>query len=232
MSVETCLFQNISRLIVRNAEAEWMEGVNVNKVVSCEIEKIFNSFNELYFDNSLSLPLIKYGNNFYGALNQNAVTKNGSSYSHEMTLPVEMLNKTIDEIAACVLHNMIHEYDYVYEKKMASRGDTYHNQKFKLFAEKCGLSCEYTDKNGWITHTNDSFRQQCVELGFKKEWSKRYTFKSGKKDSSTVKYIDKASGESVRATKPNHILFCFDDRPEIAAEIEKKYGKKRMIKCE
>ena len=210
-----------------------MEVTNVNKVVSCEIEKIFNSFNKLYFDNALFLPLIKYGNNTYGALNQNAVTKNGSSYSHEMTLPIEMLNKSIDEIAACVLHNMIHEYDYVYAKKMTSRGDTYHNQKFKAFAEKCGLSCEYTGaKNGWITHTNDAFKQQCINLGFKKEWSKRYTFKSGKKDSSAVKYIDKASGESVRATKPNHILFCFDDCPEIAAEIEKKYGKKRMVKCE
>lgn len=81
----------------------------MNKVVSCEIEKIFNAFNNLYFSNALSLPLITYGNNSYGSLNKNAVTKNGASYSHEMTLPIEILNKNIDEIAACVLHNMIHE---------------------------------------------------------------------------------------------------------------------------
>lgn len=202
----------------------------MNKVVSCEIEKIFNAFNKLYFNNSLSLPLIKYGNNSYGALNKNAVTKNGSSYSHEMALPIEILNKNIDEIAACVLHNMIHEYDYVYDKKMTSRGDTYHNQKFKEFAEKCGLKCEYAgSKNGWTTHTNDMFKSKCAELGFEKKWSKRYTYNSGKKDSSTVKYIDIVSNESVRGTKPNHILFCFDDCPELAIEIEKKYGKKRMV---
>lgn len=205
----------------------------MNKVVSCEIEKIFNSFNRLYFNNALSLPLITYGNNSYGALNKNAVTKNGSFYSHEMTLPIEILNKNIDEIAACVLHNMIHEYDFIYEKKMSSRGGTYHNKKFKEFAEKCGLQCiNAGEKNGWTTHTNNTFKDKCEKLGFEKKWSKRYTFKSGKRDSSTVKYIDEESKESVRGTKSNHILFCFDDCPEIAEEIEKKYGKKRMIKCE
>lgn len=203
----------------------------MNKTVSNEIGKIFNVFNKLYFNNLLSLPLVTYGNNSYGALNKNAVIKNGSSYSHELVLPIEILNKDIDEIAACVLHNMIHEYDYIYEKKMASRGNTYHNKRFKEFAEKCGLKCECDDKNGWKTYTNKEFKDKCIELGFKKSWSKRYTIAAPVRASSTVKYIDKDSNESVRGTKPNHILFCFDDCPEIAVEIEEKYGKKRMIVC-
>ena len=204
----------------------------MNKTVSCEIEKIFNSFNQLYFNNSLSMPLITYGNNFYGALNKNAVTKNGSLYSHELTLQIKMLNEDIYEIAACVLHNMIHEYDYIYEQKMTSRGDTYHNKKFKEFAEKCGLRCEYNSKNGWSTYISQEFKNKCIELGFRKKWSKRYTLPTTHLTrSSTVKYIDEFSKESVRGTKPNHILFCFDDCPEIAIEIEKKYGRKRMSMC-
>lgn len=204
----------------------------MNKTINHEVENIFSIFNKLYFDNTLPLPLIIYGNNSYGTLNTNAVTKNGSCYSHELILPIEMLNKNIDEIAACILHNMIHEYDYINEKRMVSRCDTYHNVKFKKFAEKCGLRCEYNTKNGWTTHTNNSFKEKCSDLGFKKTWSKRYTVNSTSGKSSSVKYVDEISKESVRGTKPNHILFCFDDCPEIASEIEKKYGKKRMVVCE
>ena len=205
----------------------------MNTSVSNEIEKIFNAFNELYFDSKLPPPLVTYGNCSYGTLNKNAVVKNGSLYSHELMLPVEILNNSIDEIAACVLHNMIHIYDYVYDKHMVSRGDTYHNKRFKEFAEKCGLTCrDLGDAKGWETFTNEEFKKKCLELGFKKSWSKRYTVPSNMKtNSSTVRYIDEVSNEIVRGTKKNHILFCFNDCPELADEIEKKYGKKRMIMC-
>lgn len=205
----------------------------MNRSVTYEIEKIFNTFNKLYFDDLLPPPMITYNNSLYGSLNKNAVTKNGSCYSYELILPINILNKDIDEIAACVLHNMIHEYDYIYEKKMASRGDTYHNKRFKNFAEKCGLTCECSsEKYGWTTHTNDEFKTMCIELGFDKNWSNRYELPQSVKQSSTVKYIDEISGESVRGTKPNHILFCFNDCPDLAIEIERIYGKKRMVVCD
>ena len=205
----------------------------MNQTVTNEIEKIFNAFNKLHFNNLLPPPLITYNNSSYGSVNKNAVTKNGSHYSYELILPIDILNKDIDEIAACVLHNMIHEYNYIYDKKMSSRGDTYHNKKFKDFAEKCGLQCECTgEKYGWTTHGNEEFKNVCIELGFEKKWSKRYTLPQSVKQSSTVKYVDEVSGESVRGTKPSHILFCFNDCPELALEIEKKYGKKRMVICD
>lgn len=204
----------------------------MNTIVSNEIEKIFNTFNKLYFDNKLPMPLISYGNNSYGSLNKNAVTKNGSLYSHELTLPIEIINKDIYEIAACILHNMIHIYDYVYEKNMVSRCDTYHNKRFKEFAEKCGLTCKNLgNANGWDTLVNDKFKAKCDEFGFKKTWNKRYTVDDGKvcPNQSMVRYVDEKLNEIVRGTKRNHILFCFNDRPDIAEEIEQKYGRKRMI---
>lgn len=201
----------------------------MNQLVNSEIEKIFNAFNKLYFDNLLSMPMVTFGESSYGILNKNSVIKNGSSYSNELMLPIEILNDDIDEVAACVLHNMIHIYNYVYDKHMVSRGDTYHNKRFKEFAERCGLSCKNLGGGkGWDTFTNETFKAKCKELGFEKTWNKRYTAK-GFSNSSTVKYIDEFSNETVRGTKKNHILFCFNDRPDIAEEIEKKYGRKRMV---
>ena len=92
--------------------------------------------------------------------------------------------------------------------------------------------------------TNGKIERFCRKHGFKKTWGDVYvsqaydinktwngSMRSGdivkcKHTSSTRKYVD-ADGESVRCTK-EHILFCLDKYPEIADEIEQRYGIMRM----
>ena len=198
-------------------------------LVNKEVEKIFNVFNERYFKDKLPMPLFKFGRGKYPRINTNVVAKNKDKYSHEITLPYYCLNDDIDELAAKILEGMIQEYSFINDAKLFSRACTYYNKHFAKLAESFGLSSEYSkEKRGFIILSNATFKQMCMDSGFKKTWGKIYEYNRGLKDGSTVKYYDPDTGNSIRATK-EHFLICFDECPEIGEQVEKLFNKKRMI---
>ena len=204
----------------------------MNDIVNQEVEKIFQSFNKRFFENKLPMPLFKFGRTRYPRINENVVAKNKDKYSHEITLPYECLNKTIDVVAAIVLEGMIQEYSFINDKKLFSRNNTYYNRHFAEIARQFGLTAEKPEnmklKRGYIISSNEKFKILCVELGFVKSWGKIYEYNKGRKPGSTIKYYDPDTGNSVRATK-EHFLICFDECPEIGEQVEKMFNKKRMV---
>lgn len=191
----------------------------MNKQIDKEIDKIFTTFNEEFFDGKLPKPLWNYNRCELGSINVNSVIKNNNEYQHELTLPINSLNYDIDEFAAIVLINMIRLYNFINNKDMISRNGTYYNKKFKKFAEKCGLSCEHTGlKCGFLAKSNPEFASFCKSCGFSKTWNKRFTYNDGLKQSSTRKLScpNPECKVSTRITK---------DYPIICGECYKKYGR-------
>ena len=64
----------------------------MNKQIDKEIDKIFTTFNEEFFDGKLPKPLWNYNRCELGSINVNSVIKNNNEYQHELTLPINSLN--------------------------------------------------------------------------------------------------------------------------------------------
>lgn len=122
-----------------------------------------------------------------------------------------------------MIHEMVHLSNHMNQIKDVSRGNTYHNKKFKETAEQAGLVIEKSDKYGWTKTTlQDSTREFVDGLGV--ENFKLHRQAQGlaeevkpKKKSSSRKYICTSCGASVRATKEIHIM-CLDCNEEMILE--------------
>ena len=139
--------------------------------------------------------------------------------THEINLGAGTISRSIEFVVATLLHEMVHYYNYINGVQDCSRGNTYHNKRFKAAAEARGLIVEHSDKYGW-SHTSpgDSLLQFCLDndlsdiLINRNEFSGFQTPGTGthsggiqvitpKKPSSTRKYLCPCCGNSVRATK-------------------------------
>lgn len=193
------------------------------------LNKIFDLLNEEYFESTLSRPTITiqstpkaYGH--FSLREDTWVSKLGST--HEINLGAGTIARPIEEICATLLHEMVHYYNYVNGIQDCSRGNTYHNKRFKAAAEARGLIVDHSDKYGW-SHTSpgDSLLQFCLDNDLTDILINRNEFcgyrvtgtgtHSGTattlppKTSSTRKYLCPCCGNSVRATKAVNIA-CLD----------------------
>ena len=176
--------------------------MSVNSSVNKQLEKMFDVFNKEFFDAELETPLFRLESNCNkdGAFISDAVINQGKVYSHEIVIPVKILNEDIEKIAVCLLHNMIHYYAFINDFKVCSRGDSYHNKKFKSIADFCGLTCKYDRLTGWITSSNSKFSKLCKSYGFSKTWSNRYTADKKKPGNNSKRYVCPCCKTIIRAT--------------------------------
>ena len=193
------------------------------------LNKIFDLLNEEYFENTLSRPTITiqstpkaYGH--FSLREDTWVSKLGGT--HEINIGAGTLARPIEEVCATLLHEMVHYHNYICGIQDCSRGNTYHNKRFKAAAEARGLIVDHSDKYGW-SHTSpgDSLLQFCLDNDLSDILINRnelYGYRvtgtgthSGTattlppKTSSTRKYICPCCGNSVRATKAVNIG-CLD----------------------
>ena len=193
------------------------------------LNKIFDLLNEAYFESTLSRPTITiqstpkaYGH--FSLREDTWVSKLGGT--HEINIGAGTLSRNIENIVATLLHEMVHYYNYVNGIQDCSRGNTYHNRRFKEAAEARGLIVDRSDKYGWShTSPSDSLLQFCLDNDLSDILINRnelYGYRvtgtgthSGTattlppKTSSTRKYICPCCGNSVRATKAVNIG-CLD----------------------
>ena len=113
------------------------------------LNKIFDLLNDAYFENTLSRPTITIQSTpkAYGhfTLRDDAwVSKNGAS--HEINIGAGTLARPIENVAATLLHEMCHYWNYENGVQDCSRGGTYHNRRFKETAESHGLTVEHDSK--------------------------------------------------------------------------------------
>ncbi len=122
------------------------------------LNKVFDLLNAEFFENALSRPTITiqstpraYGH--FSLREDTWVSKLGGT--HEINIGAGTLARPIEEVAATLLHEMVHYYNYENGIQDCSRGNTYHNRRFKAAAEAHGLIVEHSDKYGW-SHTSPS----------------------------------------------------------------------------
>ena len=193
------------------------------------LNKLFDLLNAEYFENALSRPTITIQSTprAYGhfSLREDAwVSALGAT--HEINIGAGTLARPIEEVAATLLHEMVHYFNYQNGVQDCSRGNTYHNRKFKAAAEAHGLIVTHSDKYGW-SHTApaDSLLDFILVNGLtdilinRNELAGFRVTGTGTHDgsgaatpprtSSTRKYICPCCGNSVRATKAVNIA-CLD----------------------
>ncbi len=124
------------------------------------LNKVFDLLNAEFFESELSRPTITiqstpkaYGH--FSLREDTWVSKLGGT--HEINIGAGTLSRPIEEVAATLLHEMVHYHNYLYGVQDCSRGNTYHNRKFKAAAEERGLIVTHSDKYGW-SHTSPSDR--------------------------------------------------------------------------
>ena len=193
------------------------------------LNKIFDLLNEEFFENELSRPTITiqstpraYGH--FSLREDTWVSKLGGT--HEINIGAGTLARPIEEVVSTLLHEMVHYYNYERGVQDCSRGNTYHNRKFKEEAERRGLLVEHSDKYGWShTSPSDLLLDFVLENDLSDILINRNEFSgfqmggtgthSGTpitptaKKSSSRKYICPCCGTSIRATKKVNIG-CLD----------------------
>ena len=122
------------------------------------LNKVFDLLNEEFFENTLSRPTITIQSTpkAYGhfTLNDDTwVSTIGST--HEINIGAGTLARPIEDICATMLHEMVHLFNYTQGIQDCSRGNTYHNKRFKQAAEERGLIVSHSEKYGW-SHTTPS----------------------------------------------------------------------------
>ena len=195
------------------------------------LNKIFDLLNAEFFENELSRPTITIQSTprAYGHFSLQAdtwVSKLGGT--HEINIGAGTLARPIEEVAATLLHEMVHYYNEEKGIQDCSRGNTYHNKRFKAAAEAHGLTVEHSEKYGW-SHTapSDALLDFVLTYGLsdilinRNEYSGLHIGRTGThsgtpttggavpKKSSSRKYICPCCGMSVRATKAVNIA-CLD----------------------
>lgn len=193
------------------------------------LNKIFDLLNETYFESALSRPTITiqstpkaYGH--FSLREDTWVSKLGGT--HEINIGAGTLSRDIECVVATLLHEMVHYYNYVNGIQDCSRGNTYHNKRFKAAAEQRGLCVEHSDKYGWShTSPSDELLQFCLDNDLGDILINRNEFSGVRvpgtgthsgtgiavppKKSSTRKYLCPCCRNSVRATKTVNIG-CLD----------------------
>lgn len=193
------------------------------------LNKLFDLLNAEFFENALSRPTITiqstpraYGH--FSLREDTWVSKLGGT--HEINIGAGTLARPIEDVAATLLHEMVHYFNYEHGIQDCSRGNTYHNKRFKTAAEAHGLEVRHSEKYGW-SHTapSEALLDFIIEndlsdilisrnelTGFQITGPGTHNgaeIKPVKRTSSTRKYICPCCGNSVRATKAVNIA-CLD----------------------
>ena len=193
------------------------------------LNTLFDLLNETYFESTLSRPTITiqstpkaYGH--FSLREDTWVSKLGGT--HEINIGAGTLSRDIECVVATLLHEMVHYYNHINGIQDCSRGNTYHNKRFKAAAEQRGLCVEHSDKYGWShTSPSDELLQFCLDNDLGDILINRNEFSGVRvpgtgthsgtgiavppKKSSTRKYLCPCCGNSVRATKTVNIG-CLD----------------------
>ena len=193
------------------------------------LNRIFDLLNQEFFENALSRPTITiqstpkaYGH--FSLRDDTWISKNGAT--HEINIGAGTLSRPIEEVAATLLHEMVHYHNYVLGIQDCSRGGTYHNRRFRDSAEAHGLTVVHHEKYGWtLTAPSDRLLQFCLDNELSDILINRNDYGGFRvtgtgthapapppvtpRTSSTRKYICPCCGMSVRATRAVNVA-CLD----------------------
>lgn len=184
------------------------------------LSKLYDYCNAKLFDGELVKPVITVQqdakNKMNGWWSVGKVWKENAEDEgeHELNMTAQQLNRSINEIAATLIHEMCHQYAQANNMQDTSRAGNYHNKLYKQIAEKHGLHVECVATIGW-SHTTLTDDTAAIIAEFVKDNPDTVIYRmpvfkgQSVKTSSTRKYICPVCGQSVRATKAVNIM-CAD----------------------
>ena len=198
------------------------------------LEEAFDVLNQRFFESALSRPAITIQSTpgAHGHFTPYDAWEDSGLKLKEINLGAEFLHRPVPNIIATLMHEMIHYWCYSKGIKDTSRGNTYHNKRFKEEAEKRGLIITSAPLIGYsVTQPAPELVSFVSDMGWDNKLklyrnSKRRSEsgkkggnenpdgdsgapKPAKKKSSTRKYVCPKCGLSVRATKVVRIA-CMD----------------------
>ena len=142
---------------------------------------MFRELNKHYFGGQLPEPIIslKKTPSAYGHITCSKVWQAGGENKYEINISSATLDRPIEETAATLLHEMVHEYCLENGIKDTSNNGTYHNKRFKGQAEAHGLKVSHHEKYGWtITSPSEELLDfivfqgwQDIQMGERLAWS-------------------------------------------------------------
>lgn len=199
--------------------------------VAGQLEKMFRALNARFFGGELEDVVItlKKTPGAYGHITCGKTWSAGGAQRHEINISTATLDRPIEETAATLLHEMCHLYNLMHGVQDCSRGNTYHNKKFKECAESHGLEVAHHERYGWTVTTPSLELLDFIEgqgwtalnmvegLGWTVTGTGSGTGRGAengaekppKKPSSTRKYVCPICGNSCRATKALNLI-CGD----------------------
>lgn len=186
------------------------------------LEKMYRQLNQDFFGGELETPIITIQSTprAYGHVTCSRIWRRKDTACYELNIGAESLARPIENVVSTLLHEMVHIYHLMNGIQDCSRGNTYHNKKFKAKAESVGLHIEYDTRIGWsITSPTEELIDYIIAQG----WSDIQINRGGvpkpdldgsgtegttgtRKPSSTRKYMCPKCGISCRATKDIRIL--------------------------
>ena len=191
-----------------------------------ELHKLFDNLNQEFFQNELPECIItvqaKGNTGAYGWFTPSKVWNVDKENKHEINITAESLRHEYIDIANTMLHEMIHLYCNTNNIKDVSRGNSYHNSRFKEESIKHGFYYEensYDKKYGW---TDSKLTEESID--------KINKFKINKKALRRINRteIEASTDTSVAAKKSNIIKWtcgCGDIIRSSKADINAICGK-------
>lgn len=202
------------------------------------LEQAYQILNKVYFGGELPdvVITIQSSPRAYGHFTVSPVWRTEENKLHEINISAEYLDRPIANIMATLQHECVHLYCSQNGITDTSQGGRYHNKNFKIEAELRGLIIEKGLYIGWSVTTptqefinvlknNGIIEQFSLNRGI--PWSgggdngtppkgidgKGGIDTTGKKKTSTRKYVCPKCGNSFRATKDIHVLCldCFEE---------------------
>lgn len=185
------------------------------------LERAFDTINKELFESTLSnKPVIVLAPTpgAYGHFTPYDSWKDAEGNArYEINLGANTIDRPTINTIATLVHEMVHLYCHEKNLKDTSRGGAYHNKVFKREAERRGLKIDYDSRIGYsLTSPGEALLElekrglfEDVANTLHRVAGSRRTSPTGKKSSSTRKYVCPSCGMSVRATKEVNIL-CID----------------------
>lgn len=129
------------------------------------LSELYDLLNKEFFDGVLAKPVISIDSSVetYATfcLRPDAWTSPEHGDQYALNVSSEYLHHGLQELCCSLLHEMVHQYNWTYIDpangkdvvKDCSRGNMYHNRRFKNEAEKRGLIIDRDVVYGWTITT-------------------------------------------------------------------------------